>query len=387
MRKGRAAIAGVLLAAASAAVAHAALTPSSSIDGPAVAGAPAQRVSPPPRTFSVLASGDFLTENIVLDAAARAAGPGERYDFAALLAPIAPTVAAADLAICHMELVVGRPGEPAVNLGPSAYAGNRLRSPYEVATAMAGTGFDRCSTASNHSNDLGALGIASTLDALDSVGLGHAGTARAPQEAAPAASVTTVGGVRVAHLSYTIFSNDGAPAQRWQLNLVTNPAIVAGDVRAAREAGAEVVIVSIHTFREMEREPIPTDRQFVEQVTAQAPVDLVVQHGPHVIQPVEWVNGTPVFWSVGNLMSGMGVAGRWRYDDLRTLDGLLATARFTEVAPGRFEVAPEPVLVCLDPASRVVWPAAALDDPATPAPIRTMLAACRARSQQVVPTR
>ena len=37
--------------------------------------------------------------------------------------------------------------------------------------------------------------------------------------------------------------------------------------------------------------------------------------------------------SVGNLLSGMGVPGTGKYEDLRTLDGLIATVRFTEVLP------------------------------------------------------
>lgn len=387
MRWGRGTVGVAVAAIVSAvgiAVVHAGLTPDAPIHGPAVAGAPASRVAPPARTFSVVAAGDPLTESAVLAAGQREAGPGERYDFGALLAPIAPIVTGADLAICHMELPTGRPGEAPANLGRSAYGGNRLLAPYELAVGVATAGFDRCSTASNHSNDTGTAGIDSTLDDLDAVGLGHAGTARTAEEAAPA--LFTVNGVRVAHLSYTRFSNTGATAMPWQLRLVATPVPVVDDVRTAREAGAEVVIVSIHTSKEMEREPIPADRLFVEWLTSQAPVDLVIQHGPHVIQPVERVNGTVVYWSVGNLLSGMGVPGTGRYEDQRTLDGLLATARFTEVAPGRFDVEASPLLVCLDPATRIVWPAAGLADPSTPAIVRPVLQACLDRSRQVIPT-
>ena len=105
-----------------------------------------------------------------------------------------------------------------------------------------------------------------------------------------------------------------------------------------------------------------------------------------MIQPVERVNGTVVYWSVGNLLSGMGVAGTGRYEDRRTLDGLLATARFTEVAPGRFDVEADPVLVCLDPSTRIAWPAAGLTDPSTPPAVRPVLQACLDRSREVIPT-
>ena len=138
-----------------------------------------------------------------------------------------------------------------------AYGGNRLLAPYELAVGVAAAGFDRCSTASNHSNDTGTAGIDSTLDGLDALGLGHAGTARTAEEASPTLGIVTVNGVRVAHLSYTRFSNDGPPSSAWQLNLVDSPVPVVDDVRAAREAGAEVVIVSIHTSKEMDASRSP----------------------------------------------------------------------------------------------------------------------------------
>ena len=47
--------------------------------------------------------------------------------------------------------------------------------PAQIAPALAASGFDRCSVASNHSLDKGEAGIDSTLNALDAAGVGHAG--------------------------------------------------------------------------------------------------------------------------------------------------------------------------------------------------------------------
>ena len=41
--------------------------------------------------------------------------------------------------------------------------------------AVADAGYDGCSTASNHSYDHGAQGVVDTINALDSVHVGHAG--------------------------------------------------------------------------------------------------------------------------------------------------------------------------------------------------------------------
>ena len=146
-----------------------------------------------------------------------------------------------------------------------------------------------------------------------------------------------------------------------------------------------MVVVSLHLSKEMSPAPAPDDRQFVTDLTALSRIDLIVEHGPHVIQPVERVNGTWVYWSIGNFISGMGIPSTGRYADLRTLDGLAATARFTETVPGTFTVEPWPVLLCVEPFTRRVYaPIDALGGQLSPL-IRSELEACLRRSTPVVP--
>jgi poly-gamma-glutamate synthesis protein (capsule biosynthesis protein) len=348
--------------------------------GGATVGEPARRAERHPRTFSVVASGDWLAEHLVL---AAAAGDDARYDHVPLLAPIAPIVASADLAICHMETPIGGPGDVAGFRGRSPAGYTLIAAPYEVAADLRRVGFDRCSTASNHSFDLGSAGIDGTLAALDAAGLTHVGTARTATESQ--IQVFPVEGVAVAHLSYARNSNTGWPVEAWSVDRVVSADRVVDDVAAARSAGAEVVIVSIHVFVEMQPSPTPDDRALVTSILDRADVDLVVLHGPHVIQPMEFVNGTPVFWSLGNLVSGMGVPGRGRYSDHRALDGLLAAARFVEQRDGTFSVEVAPVLTCQMAGTRVVYPGIAarswaqVDDAD-----RVAIEACIARSGAVV---
>ncbi len=358
-------LAGVTVASAAIAAVAAAAPPSIPADRPAEAAAPATRLERPPRTLLVALGGDVLNESSVNLAGAVAAGPGQRYDFAPVFAPVAPVIAAADLAICHAELPIGAPGERAGQYGRSPFGGNLLLAPNELAQGLADTGFDRCSTASNHSFDIGTPGIDSTLAALDAAGLSHTGTARSPEEAV--AEVFAVNGIAVAHLAYTRSSNTVPPRDRWMLNRAVSAEQVVTDVRAVRARGAEVVIVSLHLGTELQREPTNTDVQFAYAITeprGDARIDLLVHHGPHVVQHLAYVNGTFVHWSLGNFVSGMGTPSSGKYADQRTLDGLLATARFTETAPGVFRVDPWPVALCTSKIDRSVWPAlAALGDP------------------------
>lgn len=345
---------------------------------------PAERLSPPPKSFTIAATGDILTEELVNLAAGRTATGGARYDFAPLLAPHAAMVRWADLAICHMETPIGRPGERAGVYGKTTYGLNKILSPYEIAAGVAASGFDRCSTASNHSNDLGADGITSTLDALDDAGLSHTGTARTPSEAS--VSTFVVEGVRIAHLSYTR-ANNSPPPEGWRLTQATSPAAVAADVAAARAQGAAVVILSIHLQQEMLTAPTPADRAFDTELTRLADVDLILHHGPHVVQPVERVNGTLVYWSLGNHISGMGMPNRGKYADPRTLDGLMATVRFTQRPDGSLATEPHTVLLCTMVDGRTVWPGiAALRWGSAVGALRPALQACVDRSLPVVGT-
>ncbi len=258
-----------------------------------------------------------------------------------------------------------------------------IAAPYEVADDLARVGFDRCSTASNHSYDLGEAGVATTLQALDDAGLGSVGTARNAAEAEP--EMFVVDEIGVAHLAYALNSNTSWPRNEWSVRRVRDASSISTDVDAVRRRGAEIVIVSLHVFAEMRSTPTPDDRTLVEAMLAQTPVDLVVMHGPHTVQPMEIVDGVPVFWSLGNLVSGMGVEGRGKYSDLRSLDGLAAAVRFTERADGSFAADASPVGLCQMFESRVVYHGrSSVADVKLAAPIRRQIEACLARSEATV---
>ena len=376
-------VVAVVVAGAVIAATVTAAAPTIPIDAPAAAMSTAVRLHPPARSFTVAAVGDFLSEAPVNRAAAGYAPPGVRFDYAPLFAPIAPIVQSADLAICHMETPVGAPGGVVGFVGKSAWGPNLLAAAAELPGDLARVGFDRCSTASNHSWDLGVDGIRTTLEAFDAVGITHTGTARDPAEAVP--KVINVNGVKVGHVSLARNSNTGFPADEWRLRRAVTATNAINDVNAARAAGAEVTIVSLHVYVEMQNGPTADDRSLVQQIIAGSHPDLIIIHGPHVVQPVEWVDGTLVYWSLGNFISGMGVSGRDKYSDPRTLDGLMATVRFTEQPDGSWDFQPWTVLLCNVLDGRLVYPGiSTLTDPTISPSLRSQLEACVYRSRSVV---
>jgi hypothetical protein len=216
-----------------------------------------------------------------------------------------------------------------------------------MAASIDAAGFDRCTTASNHSYDL----------------------------------------VRLAHLSYTRRSNTDNPSEDWRLNLTADAERVAADVAAVREAGAELVIVSVHVFKEMTEEPIAENRDFAAALTASADIDALIHHGPHVVQGFEVLNDTPVWWSVGNLLSGMARPGQTgRYSDPRSRDGLGAVLRFQEDGPGNWQLTPSSVILCNEEVSRIIYPGVeAAQDPELDPQLREQLQGCVDRTRMAVP--
>src|SRR6266508_4460811 len=172
-----------------------------------------------------------------LVARARAYGSrsGRAYDFRPMFSAIKPIVSAADLAVCHVETPLSPTGKHL-----SGYP--VFNGPPQVAAALRATGYDACSTASNHSLDQGPQGVSGTLRVLDSAGLRHAAIARNRQEAQP--TPLTVKGGRVAMLSYAYgFNGRKLPAsQPWRANQI-NPARILADARAARRAGSQFTVV------------------------------------------------------------------------------------------------------------------------------------------------
>jgi len=254
----------------------------------------------------IAATGDLLTHEGVV---ARATAEDGTVDFTRLLADAAPLIAATDFAICHMEVPMG--GD---ELGFQGYP--TFNAPEALASGVVATGFDACTTASNHSIDQGTEGLRNTLDTLDAAGLGHAGTYRtAAEQSVPL--IVDVGGIAVALLAYTYGLNGLVADNSWDVNVI-DPAAIVAEAQRARDAGAELVMVNLHWGEEYRHSPTAFQEELARILTASPFVDLVVGQHAHVVQPISAVNGKFVVWGEGNFM------GNSLHDGARTRDGLVA---------------------------------------------------------------
>jgi poly-gamma-glutamate capsule biosynthesis protein CapA/YwtB (metallophosphatase superfamily) len=267
--------------------------------------APTPTVAPErslPRRFTIAATGDILIhESLWERAAVLGLAAGDAYDFRPMFRRVRDTLAGADLALCHLETPVTADGTL------SSYP--VFAAPVEITGAIAGAGYDSCSTASNHSLDGGSAGIDATLDALDRTGLAHAGTARTRRESRRI-TMLDVEGAKVAHLSYAFGFNGFTPEHGWQANLIEVRRIL-DDARRARERGSDFTVVSLHWGVEPLTTPTPFQMQVAERLTRSRSVDAIVGHHAHVVQPVERVNGKVVAYGMGNFLSGMWPSRMW----------------------------------------------------------------------------
>jgi poly-gamma-glutamate capsule biosynthesis protein CapA/YwtB (metallophosphatase superfamily) len=274
----------------------------------------ASSTASPRDSFTVVATGDVLIHPKLTDQA-EADGNGA-IDYRPLLAGVKPLVSGADLGICHLETPLAPEGGP--------YSGYpSFSAPPEIVDALKDTGYDTCSTASNHTLDQGQAGITRTLDKLDAAGMKHTGSARSEKEA-DTPLILDVHGVKVAQLSYAFgFNGIKRPAGKpWLANQIDADEILAA-ARAAKQAGAEVVIASLHWGVEYQHEVTDDQEKLAKELTASPDIDLIVGHHAHVVQPFEKINGKWVAFGLGNEIA--------RHDEPRgsTEEGTAARFRFT----------------------------------------------------------
>lgn len=260
---------------------------------------PTPSAAPTKARFTIGYAGDVLTHMPVMDDTAGGGG-----DIEPLIAAARPWSEGVDLALCGMEVPVAPDGVP------SGYP--MFGSTTAVVDALSRSGWDGCATASNHSWDQGFDGVVATADALRADSMGYSGTNRTQAEAAAPYQLyeLTRGGmtVTVAQLSTTYGLNGFSADPDWAVNL-NDVAWVDAQARAAREAGADVVVLHTQLGEEYSPDPVPAQTEFAQAVAQTGQVDVLFGAHPHVPETNELLPGGPggrgmwVSYSAGNFIS------------------------------------------------------------------------------------
>jgi poly-gamma-glutamate synthesis protein (capsule biosynthesis protein) len=286
-------------------------------------------------------------------------------------------VSDADLALCHLETPLAPPRGPY-----AAYPS--FSSPPQVLAALKETGYDACTTASNHTFDTGAAGVDRTLEELDDAGLAHTGSYRSEAESRRT-TIVTAAGVRMAILSYAYgFNGNSFPGgDEWRANVIDTDRILAA-ARTARKRGAQIVVVALHWGTEYEHEPNQLQRTVAPRLARSRDIDLLVGHHAHVVQPVERIGRTWVAYGLGNLIA-------WHTTPVPdNAEGLLVRFTFTPGGDGRFTVTRaeyDPLLVARDAPIRLLDVPAALASSSYGSSTASRLRTALTRTTRVVTSR
>ncbi len=202
-------------------------------------------------------------------------------------------VKGADLAIANFE-----------NPAPDAYRwhgkGTVFSANPKHIAGLVDAGIDWVSLANNHIGDAGRKGMLQTMDNLDGYGIAHGGLGK-NAKAAHKATLLKAGDVTVGILGYDQIARGYNATDRVAGSARMSPKALRADIKAARKAGADVVIVFPHGGVEYRAAPVDAQRR-LGQAAIDAGADLVIGNHPHWAEGMEVYKGKPIWYALGNFV-------------------------------------------------------------------------------------
>ena len=165
---------------------------------------------------------------------------------------------------------------------------------------LVNAGLDYVSIANNHIGDAGDAGILQTIANLKKRGLAYSGAGK-DLAAARKPAILEANGVKVAVLGYDAiapiyFATKGETGSS-QLSLARARA----DIKSARKAGADIVIVFPHWGREYRNSPFAAQQQLARGII-DAGADMIIGNHAHWAAAVEVYKGKPIWYALGNFV-------------------------------------------------------------------------------------
>lgn len=254
---------------------------------------------------SFSAVGDNLIHSSIYEQANKRAG-GQGYSFDYLYENIRPYLAEHDVNWINQESLI-------TNLAPSTYP--TFSTPEELGHSAYDAGWRVFGVSNNHTYDKGAAGIAATRqfwagmpdDAL-TAGLYQS------ENTANGIAVHEVNGLTIAYVAFTESTNGlPTPSGTEAFVIYTSETDAMQALVSTARNMADVVVVGVHWGVEYSHTPTDAQRQLAQSFTEWG-ADVIIGTHPHVIQPVEWVDGggrqALVAYSLGNFISAQDRAPR-----------------------------------------------------------------------------
>lgn len=221
--------------------------------------------------------------------------------FSFLFENLRDVIADSDVAVINQET-------PLVE-DPALYGGYpRFGTPLGVGQAIADTGFDIVTCATNHALDRGPDGVNTTKEFFDSRDILCLGIQAEDAAEYRPYEIMMRKGIRFALLNYTYGTNgikvpDTAPHM---VHLLKDEAQIREDIENAR-ADADFILLFVHWGTE--NSPlIDEDQKKWSRIFLESHVDVVIGTHPHILQPYEVLTAEDghemlVYYSLGNYIS------------------------------------------------------------------------------------
>jgi poly-gamma-glutamate synthesis protein (capsule biosynthesis protein) len=168
----------------------------------------------------------------------------------------------------------------------------------ELTEIFTRAGIDYMSLANNHIRDFGSSGIMDTRKHLKRYGIAFSGAGKDLQQARQLA-ILDVKGVKLAIVACSAHDWVWAGETYAGATPCLNKYLVPDIRRANREA--DVVLVFPHWGVEYDRDPQGKQRKLAAR-WVKVGADLVLGHHSHVAGAIEEIDGSPIFYSLGNFI-------------------------------------------------------------------------------------
>ena len=272
----------------------------------------------PSATWTLFAGGDILLDRGVYETL-RVKGRGPNFPFAGGTAEITSrcrncsplgwdlprtrrtgnagavreVISGADIAMANFE-----------NPAPNRFTWHKAKTVFTadptLIDGLVKAGIDYVGIANNHIGDAGNNGILQTIANLKKRGLKYSGAGK-DLAAAQRPAILDANGTKVAILAYDAIA-PGYHAARGEpgSSKLTIKAVQAG-VKAARKAGAKVVIVFPHWGTEYRYSPFQNQQRLARQII-DAGADMIIGNHAHYAAAVEVYKGKPIWYALGNFV-------------------------------------------------------------------------------------
>jgi len=165
---------------------------------------------------------------------------------------------------------------------------------------LAGAGIDYLSLANNHIRDAGGQGLLQTVANIRKEGIVVSGAGK-NLAAARKPAMLEAGGQTVAVLAYDAIAGYYHATADTIGSAPLTASIVRADIRAARAAGADLMIVFPHWGTEYRSKPFAAQQDLARMVIDSG-ADMVIGNHAHWAAAMEVYEGKPIWYALGNFV-------------------------------------------------------------------------------------